>query len=410
MEETERRRRGAHVSARGWLYRTLATGAAIVSLALPGVALADDHSGGNGRGRGGEAEEAVTGKRTISVRPSTLTDHECDAGEWHFIINRLDEGQAPTEISVSFGGAAQSIPLDKATPGGVAHYSTEDNLDKSVTAATAAIDGAWDGNFNLSHGPCASGVLGTSDETNDGDSKTPAALVAVSAKALTDYECVAGEWHFVINQVDWTLENAPQIAVSFEGVANPVTLSASKISGGVAHYATDQYLTSKVLGAVVNVADPEKIGNFNLSHGPCPSGVLGTTDTTTGGNTDQTNSETGGDESGGTVVTSPPPALTLPSSGTLVNAGSLSQHPCIPGELHFVINQASWTEQSAPRIYVQFAGGTVVEVASTKVTDGTAHYYITDPALLQLPVTGAVAAFTDPTWNGSFNLSHGPCF
>ena len=28
---------------------------------------------------------------TVHVKTSSLTDHECDSSEWHFVINQIDE-------------------------------------------------------------------------------------------------------------------------------------------------------------------------------------------------------------------------------------------------------------------------------------------------------------------------------
>ena len=97
-----------------------------------------------------------------SISAKALTDHECNDAEWHFVINQIDsEANAPASITVKWAnGATETVPLDKFT-GGVAHYTTTSNLDSQVTSATASIYDGWDGQFNLSHGPC-----GTSDETS----------------------------------------------------------------------------------------------------------------------------------------------------------------------------------------------------------------------------------------------------
>lgn len=91
-----------------------------------------------------------------AISAKALTDHECDATEWHFVINQLDDpSDAPATIHVEWAnGNDEDVPLDTVTPGGVAHYVTTANLDSTVTSATADIVDSWDGQFNLSHGPC----------------------------------------------------------------------------------------------------------------------------------------------------------------------------------------------------------------------------------------------------------------
>ena len=90
-----------------------------------------------------------------TIYAKALTDHECNSGEWHFVINQIDDASlAPPSIYVTWAnGNAQNVPLDKFT-GKVAHYAVTDNLDSAVTQARTEIYASWDGNFNLSHGPC----------------------------------------------------------------------------------------------------------------------------------------------------------------------------------------------------------------------------------------------------------------
>src|SRR5688572_7733702 len=81
----------------------------------------------------GEVARAVT----IQVGSSTLTDHECNSGEWHFVITQLNEGQAPAAISVTWSnGSTSTVMLDKVT-GKTAHYTTTGHLDLTVRNATA---------------------------------------------------------------------------------------------------------------------------------------------------------------------------------------------------------------------------------------------------------------------------------
>lgn len=103
--------------------------------------------GGDGGGDGGEGDKEISSK--------ALVDHDCEATEWHFVINQIDDaGRAPATILVVWtSGASQNVTLASFT-GGVAHYTTSEHLDTSVSSATARIYADWSGQFNLSHGPC----------------------------------------------------------------------------------------------------------------------------------------------------------------------------------------------------------------------------------------------------------------
>ncbi len=111
----------------------------------------------------------------VPIQAKALTDHECNADQWHFIINGVDtEAHAPASISVTWDDdSQQTVELDRFTPGGVAMYTTTEHLDATVTAATATIYGTWSGQFNLSDGPCAApgteGTNGSDDHTTPGD-------------------------------------------------------------------------------------------------------------------------------------------------------------------------------------------------------------------------------------------------
>jgi len=99
----------------------------------------------------------ASGLDTIHVKASTLTDHECNSEEWHFVINQVDsEGLSPASITGVWGDGSEVIPRSAFT-GGVAHYVTANHLGSMLTDAYAQIYGSWDegnGQFNLSHGPC----------------------------------------------------------------------------------------------------------------------------------------------------------------------------------------------------------------------------------------------------------------
>jgi hypothetical protein len=103
------------------------------------------------------------GSGITTVSAKALTDHECVDSEWHFVITGLaSDAQAPDHITVTWdGGVTADVALDVVT-GHTAHYRTTDHLDLAVVSATANIDSDWDGQFNLSHGPCLNGS-GTGD-------------------------------------------------------------------------------------------------------------------------------------------------------------------------------------------------------------------------------------------------------
>lgn len=99
------------------------------------------------------------GFTTIYVKESSLTDHECNNEEWHFVINQVDsEDLCPENIQVSWGnGSSEEIGLDKysgSNGSGVCHYYSYENLSSPVIEGQAEIYSSWVGNFNLSHGPC----------------------------------------------------------------------------------------------------------------------------------------------------------------------------------------------------------------------------------------------------------------
>ena len=50
-------------------------------------------------GSGGTIAQAAT----VDVKASSLTDHECDETEWHFVITQIDSADdAPKSIAVTF--------------------------------------------------------------------------------------------------------------------------------------------------------------------------------------------------------------------------------------------------------------------------------------------------------------------
>ncbi len=109
-------------------------------------------------GLGAATAVAQSDTKEIHVKQSTLEDPECEEespNEWHFIINQIDtEESPPSSIFVEWdNGQNATVPLSKLS-GQTAHYSTTLHQDANVTDATAEIYDDWDGQFNLSHGPC----------------------------------------------------------------------------------------------------------------------------------------------------------------------------------------------------------------------------------------------------------------
>ena len=100
---------------------------------------------------GGAGTVAHAAPTTINAKVGT--SYSCDETEWHFVITQTSAQQAPATIMVTFSDGQATVPLNKVT-GGTAHYYWYENLDSTVVSATAVIDSAWTGQFNLSHGPC----------------------------------------------------------------------------------------------------------------------------------------------------------------------------------------------------------------------------------------------------------------
>ena len=91
----------------------------------------------------------------------------------------------------------------------------------------------------------------------------------ISAKALTDHECDDSEWHFVITQVADEASAPASIEVHWAD-GSVETLPLDKFTGGTAHYSTTLHLDSQVVSATATIYASWS-GQFNLSHGPCPS-------------------------------------------------------------------------------------------------------------------------------------------
>jgi hypothetical protein len=103
----------------------------------------------------GGGREAVADAQGTPIRAKALTNHQCDSTEWHFVINQIDSAaKAPQSITVKWAnGDKKVVPLSKFK-GGVAHFVTTSNLNRTVVSARAEIYSGWSGQFNLSHGPC----------------------------------------------------------------------------------------------------------------------------------------------------------------------------------------------------------------------------------------------------------------
>jgi hypothetical protein len=100
-------------------------------------------------------------QKTIHVREPTLEPdgHTCDTTEWHFIIEGVDKSQSPipNEITIYWSDSTTEIvSLGEPVTATVLHFRTTSHLTDGVypVDATAVIYDAYDGNFNLSHGPC----------------------------------------------------------------------------------------------------------------------------------------------------------------------------------------------------------------------------------------------------------------
>lgn len=111
------------------------------------------------------------------IRAKSLTGYACDSTEWHFVITQINanEEDPPPSITVTWANGATADVKIGDSRSAVAHYTTKEHLDSTVTSATAEIYDSWSGQFNLSHGPCK---------------KAPEKVAAV-APTVTQAECTA---------------------------------------------------------------------------------------------------------------------------------------------------------------------------------------------------------------------------
>jgi hypothetical protein len=78
--------------------------------------------------------------------------------EWGFVITQVSTNPSgvPPTITVFWSNGTSTVVGLTSVTGDVAHYVTTLHLNDGVivTDAVAILDSEWEGNFNLSHGPC----------------------------------------------------------------------------------------------------------------------------------------------------------------------------------------------------------------------------------------------------------------
>lgn len=151
------------------------------------------------------------------IHAKALDDHEYDDTEWHLVITQIDdEEDAPESLNVTWANGTQAdVELDKFT-GQVAHYTTSLELNSTVTNATAEIYAEWDGQFNLSHGPC------------DDVERVPCPDLSVTAEAGP------------ANQLNWTaVDDADNYTVYRSTDGENFTILAAVDGGNLTYEDTD---------------------------------------------------------------------------------------------------------------------------------------------------------------------------
>lgn len=111
---------------------------------------------------GSAGTAGATETTSMPISAQALDDHDCNATEWHFIINQIGDGLAPETITVTWSnGETADLTLFEVDDDGegpqsesAAHYYSNANLDQTVTSAIADIYPTWSGRFVVSHGPC----------------------------------------------------------------------------------------------------------------------------------------------------------------------------------------------------------------------------------------------------------------
>jgi hypothetical protein len=148
-----------------------------------------------------------------------------------------------------------------------------------------------------------------------------ATLRDITAKALDDHECDNEEWHFVITQVESESKAPGSIRVEWAN-GDKAVLSLQKFTGGTAHYASKENLTSKVTSATAQIYSSWS-GQFNLSHGPCGGTVSTPTPSPTArpsatGSVRPSSSPTARPSSTVSASSTPRPSATARPSATVV--------------------------------------------------------------------------------------------
>ncbi len=116
-----------------------------------------------------------------SVDPDDICK-EGITGEWHFVINQVDEQETPpASIQVMFDdGHTYTVFLDQGTGSPTAKYTFTTHLTNTLLEATAVIYHGWEegkGQFVVSHTPCAPTVTATTPTPTP----TPTVLAATPA-------------------------------------------------------------------------------------------------------------------------------------------------------------------------------------------------------------------------------------
>jgi hypothetical protein len=157
------------------------------------------------------------------------------------------------------------------------------NVLSSAPATGKGGDGPCSGSPDLCNNVTVTSLTVDPDMSNNSDSEptgvscptktptptvTPTPTKTVTAK-VGHYACDDNEWHFLITQLDDPSHAPEYITVHWaNGAEEDVPLSG--VSGHMAHYYTTSNLDSTVSWAIASIyADWD--GQFNLSHGVCPT-------------------------------------------------------------------------------------------------------------------------------------------
>lgn len=129
--------------------------AAIVMVAMttPGAALA--------QGQKNPPPPVCPAGHTCDITAKAINSHDTNPNEWGIVITGTS-GNAPANVNVCWSdGNCNPVNLTDVT-GPVAHYVTTMHLTDGIviTGITTSIQGEWNGEFNLSHGPAAGGCTG----------------------------------------------------------------------------------------------------------------------------------------------------------------------------------------------------------------------------------------------------------